>query len=310
MNEQSRATIRVLATRRFRAIMIALGLIFCGMLVFRYLQGRIADNASQTTLARESSVLTREYLRYEFSRGRELIPYPPPNDETQYGAWAKRISEHLGQQAAVFVSRGSAITWVTKPPLFDVAADSVQWLLIAPSAIRRRAMSEIVGETQIQHVTFVSEGGDNHSLWLLGQMGDSLRWGALVSSNDTWVSFFQQLQGSYAEDATLGSPAWALQEIFSLPRSPTRRWNMGLRAFLDDSLIFASEDLDTTRRSYTYEFSGRKAQCYQSRLQASHARWMAMSYVFWPLLLFPLVFIVPFYRFYRQIRTLTEKEKG
>jgi hypothetical protein len=290
-------------------VTIALALIFVGVIVFRHLQGRIAENASRTTLARESSVLTREFLRFEFSRGRDLIPFVPPSDPAQRPMWAKRIEENLLQPAAICIVNGSAPIWVSKPRVFGRTADSVQWLLISPRDMRRRASIDVYGEMEVQRASFQPDSTDNHSFWLVGKVGDSLRWGIVISSNDTWLSFFKRLEGSYAEEAEVGSPAWALQDMFALPRSPTRRWNMGLRAFLDDSLIFASGGLDTTGLQYTYDFNGRKAECYQSSMQKSHARWMAMRYVFWPMLLFPIVLFFPFYRFYRQIRSLTEPDK-
>jgi len=309
MDQHASELIRLSATRRFRSMVVSLLLISLLAIAARFAQRIIADNYGRATLARESAALTREFMRFEAERGAQLIPYPPPDDPARRGAWVRHIEEQLLQPAAVCVIQGSALTWVKLPPAFQVPADSTALLLTAPNGIRSTASLKIHGDTELLRTSVQADARDNFGLWLVGKTGDSLRWGVLLSSNDTWVAFFHQLQGTAADNPDIGSPAWALQDMFALPKSTTRQWNMGLRAFLKDALIFSSGDLDTTRLSYTYDFNGRRAECYLSRWQETTTHWKIMRLAFWPMLLLPLVLLVPFYRDYRQIRRLTDREK-
>jgi hypothetical protein len=84
---------------------------------------------------------------------------------------------------------------------------------------------------------------------------------------------------------------------------------MGLRAFLNDSLIYVSPGLDTTRKSVTQDFNGRKVQCFESDWQRTIARWIGMRGLFWAWLLFPILLAAPFYGFYRMVRRLTTPDQ-
>jgi hypothetical protein len=307
MDNRTKAAIRKSAKRRFWGTVIALLLALVLTAGAQLAQGLIAGNYSRAMLARESSALTREFLRFEAGRGQELALFPPPPDPSRLEIWAKRIQDQLDQSAAVCIIDPPALLWIRMPHGFDVSADSVGLLLTSPDMFPQSPTLKHFGDIQVMRTSFQS-GRDIHTLFLFNRGRDSLNWGVLVSSNDTWRSFFGTLEQSAADDPDVGSPAWALQDMFALPKSPTPRWNIGIRAFVNDSVIYTSRDLDTTRQSYTYDFNGRRAECYLSRWQEAATHWKIMRYAFWPMFLFPVALIVLFYRDYRQIRELTDDD--
>ncbi|HEY3296639.1 MAG TPA: hypothetical protein VGL38_14505 [bacterium] len=309
MPEQTAAQIRLTSIRRFRWMVVMLILISGLAVAARYAQHRIADNYGRATLARESAALTREYTRFEAARGQNLGLFPPPADTSRREIWAVQLGDEFDQPSALCLVEHGVVTWLRKPYGFETTADSVTGWLTAQQDAPKTLTAERFGNSRMLHARFQS-GDDIHSLWLFSRGEDSLSWGVLLSSNDAWIAFFRNLQLSAAVDPAVGSPAWALQDMFALPRSNTNRWNMGVRAFLNDSLIFSSSDLDTTRPSCTYDFNGRKAQCYLSSWQEISTHWRIMRLAFWPILFLPLVLIVPFFHDYRQIHHLTANDAG
>jgi len=305
MDNQVKANIRKSAARRFYGIVIALFLALVLTVGARIAQRLIAENYSRAMLARESAALPREFLRFEAARGQELALFPPPSEDSKREIWAKRVQDELDQPAAVCIIDPPALQWIRKPHGFEVSADSVGLLLTSPGIFPQSPTLKHFGDIQVMRTSF-QPGRDIQTLFLFNRGRDSLNWGVLISSNDTWRSFFGKLEQSAADDPDVGGPAWALQDMFALPKSPTPRWNIGIRAFVDDSLIYQSRDLDTTRQSYVYDFNGRRAVCYLSRWQEMATHWKIMRYAFWPMFLFPLALLVLFYRDYRQIRRLTE----
>jgi hypothetical protein len=242
---------------------------------------------------------------FYFARRNDLPEYLPPSNPDAMLFWAKKIQEHLGQPAAVFVREGTAMTWLDVPDKLQAAVDQMPRLFRPNVSKDDRGVVDTLGAFERRRVN-LSVDSVNFMVWIVGPLNDSLRWGAILIFDDTWPPFFAELKrGERAP--LLSSTAQrvnALVQVENNLKDHTTR--TGLRALRNDSLLYATPSVDTTNHSYTVKLSdGVRLIYYLSDEDQGAMTYFVRHGVRWQNLVMLLMLAVIVHLNWRWIRKLT-----
>jgi hypothetical protein len=307
MDEQERARIRKRATRRFWVHVPVLVVLSGLSLLSRLVPGSLSENFSKHTLLDRAAMLGQEFVRFYMSRSKILATFPPPASAGERAAWADSIQAAIGQEAAVFIRDGGELTWICEPETLRAGMNLIKESFAAQKVEGNRDHPERRGWMEISHWSVRADTSrPGYRVWMVGNMEDSLRWGVALRTRDSWPAFFKMLEvprGTWVPPDHLTTQ---LSAVFALPRSESRSYLTGIRAYHDDRVIFTSPNLDTTRFHYTQDLhDGRKVEYYQTGLDKLYAGHMEHGGMPWVAIFLPVIFIVPSIRWYRQVRRLT-----
>ena len=304
MNDQEKLRIRQRARRQF--IRIAIGLVVIGglLLWMGYLIRGTHQNEQYILLMQRSQQLLSEQTRRWAEKGKQLAAYFPPQNPSEQTAWAARIERHFGYPSAVFLKDGSKITWIMRPQAEDVAREAE--LLYAGEMPPNRHPLKAFGTREVWHTSFhLDEIWEE--VWFVRDSAATSGWGVVSDFQQSWLAFFRELSAQHDTTSEFGSSLWMLSRTYSLPASAPLNYLITFRAFLNDSLILESPDIDTTRMSYTMDMKdGRKVIFYSPRLDLGNLTDRNLTSRAWFMALYPILLIIPFYRWYRTVRKLTE----
>ena len=317
MDATEKAQIRKRAKSKFvrsAIVLCVLSALFGGE---RYLQRYWTDNSelTRTHLEGKAAQLSTELARFYMDRPRLVIECPPPARTKDLGTWAATVQKALEQPVAVFLRTGRTLTWAAAPDELQNGVDLAEASFTADSVLGNRDHPDRRGTMLVSHWSVPPNSANPEwQIWMVGRAEDSVRWGVVLRQRDVWPLFFQRLSrpaGAWPKPLDFNDPAWVLHNELALPASAAAgRFLTTLRAFDETGrVIFASPGLDTTRVVYRSDSKdGRVVDFYQSRLEALQDQAQKRRRLPWLVVIFPLVLIVPFYRWYRQVRALTEPE--
>ncbi len=317
MDEASRAKIRKKAKARFVRSVIALCMLSALFAGERYLQRYWTDNRDLTRLALEGKAtqLSTELARFYMDRPRLLIECPPPDRTGNLAAWTTTVQKALEQPVAVFLRLGRATIWVAAPDELQDGVAFAEASFTADSVLGNRDRPDRRGMMLVSHWSVPQNSANpDWQIWMVGLVADSVRWGVVLRQRDVWPLFFKRLSrpaASWPKPLDFNDPAWVLKNELALPSSAEAgKFLTTLRAFDERGrVIFTSPGLDTTRVFYRSDSKdGRVVDFHQSRLDALHDQAVARNRLPWFIVIFPVLLIVPIYRWYRQVRLLTASE--
>jgi hypothetical protein len=312
MDEQTKAKIRRRATRRFW-VHVPLLVVLSGLFALsRFGFVSLSKDFSTQTLLSRAVLLSQEFTRFYMNRPNMLATFPPPARTDERAVWADSIQAAIGQDAAVFVCDGSRLTWLREPDTLQSGMDLVKQSFAAEEVQGNRDHPDRLGGMESSHWSVRPDTSQpGYRVWMVGNMEDNLRWGVVLRTRDSWPAFFKMLEVPHGTWLPLDHPAVQLDHFIALPKSEAGAFLTGIRVYNDDRMIFTSPNLDTTSFHHTEDLHyGRKVEYYESRLDKLYARYMRGGPMSWLAVLLPLVFIVPSFRWYRQVRRLTEPQQA
>jgi hypothetical protein len=306
MDDLEKLQIRRQATRRFIhtvIVMIALGGLF---LWVGYGMRAIHRNESELVLMQRSRLFFDESMRYWADQGKELAVFAPPPDPAEFNRWTERIEDHFGHPVSVFLKHGGEITWA-RPPLNNMVVDSTRYLVTAGMPQHHMPFRRF-GDLQVWHRSFQLDGG-YESVWLVQDSSSASGWGVVYNADDDWYSFLHTLNMPRGAVLEFGGPAWMLNNTFALPPSESRKYLIGVRAFMKDSLVFESPDLDTSTYVHVDDLKdGRRIEYYAPPRDLSRLTHRVLTRQAWIMAIYPILLIVPFYRWYCTVKRLSRPD--
>ena len=146
-----------------------------------------------------------------------------------------------------------------------------------------------------------------YTVWIVGPLADSLRWGTVLRFDDNWRPFFAKLRAG--STAPMVNPvAERVDDFLQVENNlqkPTSR--TGMRAFQHDELIYQTPDVDTTHQSTTYDLSsGVRLEYYLSDEDEAARNVLSSHGLHWQNILILIAFGCVVNLFWRWIRKLTE----
>ena len=264
----------------------------------------IGENYAQARLASTSLAMMDAFNAFSETRLRELPAYLPPADSAARGAWAVRIQEGLGQSAAVFLQNGARLTWLSRPAHLAPALPQAERALRPQPGDTLRGRVDTLGAMLVGSYSLEREPLDSTAsvLWVVGPIGDSLRWGVALSWFDGWQAFFKDLDRV---------PAPTAHAVTRLVRHLVQAdgghfsYRTGVRAKLDGKQIYASPGLDTARPGFHSDLRRLQIDYYLSRADLLYGSFSG-SPLRWSRVLAYALFMLLFYLHYRWIRRLTD----
>jgi hypothetical protein len=305
MDDQEKLRIRKKAKRRFIRSVIALVALWA--LWFFYETSHVREQGGierRLSLNSHRMPFLLEFARFWRQCGTDLAVYPPPSAATEKAEWADQIVAHFGYPVPVFVERESGIEWVANPPPADEQTRVAQKL---DSIVhdKRHAIYEF-GGVEVRHGGY--EAGKKLRGVFRASRGDQA-WGVITDSDWEWLAFFRDLSTPRGTPLTFGGPAWMLNNQLVIPASSARDWLPSFGAYLHDSLVFASPNLKLTRDSLHVDYlGGPHVEFFAAPRDFSYLQQSGMIWLMRVFSLFPLVMILPIYRWYRTVRQLTESK--
>ncbi|HEY3296638.1 MAG TPA: hypothetical protein VGL38_14500 [bacterium] len=305
--DAAKAQIRKKAKNRFRVTVILLVMISLAGGFVLYGLHFIPRIERQTQLRSNSLRLYYEYLRYEVDQGIGVAASPPPAVASAQQLWAEQLVSHFDHGAAVFVKSGSALTWPQTLP-DSLSRRQVETVLAAlDTATRVPQPLKSFGSAGLWLRDFDHQDAD-YRMWLVAESKNGLKWGAVYKADADWISFFKDLDTPKGTPLAYGGPAWELNGSFALPTSGNPQFLTGMRAYLNDSLLFASPALDMSRDSLQWTYpAGPRMEFFTGSRDFSYAKMRILLVAFLPLILLPLILIIPLTFWYRTVRRLTDE---
>jgi hypothetical protein len=306
MNDEEKLQIRKRATRRFIRTVIGMTLLGALFLWAGYGIRALHRNEQKVVLIQRSRLFFDESMRFWAERGEQLVAYPPPENSAQRPAWAALVDADYGHPVDVFVKSGTQITWVTRPSVAGVA-DSVEDFAGSRFSPAQHPF-RILGMKQIWHRSIHVNAG-RQDMWLVNDAVSENGWGVVYDSREDWYGFIKSLNIPYGTAPEFGGPAWMLHGTFDLPPSGSRKYLIGVRAWMNDSLLFESPDLDTTTISYVTDLNdGRRLEYYAPPRDVARITDRVLVRQAWFMALYAILLLWPFYRWYHTVRKLTEAD--
>lgn len=305
MDDRSKLKLRRAATILHWVAVAVLLLWLVAGLALRWVTPEFARVYFERPLFTASSAVVDAFGDFHFSRREQLPQFLPPANPDAMLLWAKQIEVQLGQPAAVFVREGSAMTWLDAPPEFQAMVEQVPRLFRADMNKDDRGSIDTLGafERRRSRVQVDSVG---YTVWIVGPLADSLRWGVVLKLEDTWTPFFAELkQGATAPQ--LNSTARRVNEVVqveNLAHERTKR--TGVRAFRREELIYATPGVDTTHFSHTLNLSNAvRMEYYLSDEDQGAMDFFLGRALTWRGILVPLLLLVIVHLNWRWLRRLT-----
>jgi hypothetical protein len=309
MDEPTKAKIRKRAASRFWISVIGLlPIAACGVFFFVLAFSHAMTN-TQCDLWNTETTLTKAFWQLR-DRQQDLIAFEPPLENANEQVWADQIERHLGFSPAIFILKGAELRWLRKPDQLAKGIRHFTELLSDLNVVTwERGERDTVGVFVKAH-KYVHEGGFDGWLLMVERAGDNRRWGIVGSYSDVWRALFAQLSIPRKDIWGGRNFAYQLKGDIALPSSDMAGARLTkIRAVLDGQEIFASPGLDTTAFSVQSILipGWPQVTCYSSghsdREETVKDTTTFLSVV---LILFPLVIIAAIYRWYRDVRRLTE----
>ena len=210
-----------------------IGLVLAGSVVLRFFEPIFVRIYFEKPLMTASTAVVNSFSEYHHDRGNLLSAFLPPANPDTMIVWAKKLEERLGQPAAIFVREGKAMTWIDVPQELQAAINLVPKLFDPGLSEAQRRKMDTLGsfEHRYAHVETDTMG---YTVWIVGLVGDTLRWGAVVQPEDAWRPFLADLKtGASAPLLSRASVELNthLQIEYALQKMTSRT---GMRAFLQD----------------------------------------------------------------------------
>ena len=300
MTERERQTLR-----RKAAIVhwTAQGYLLLLILVTVFGMRAIFKNYAQARLAATSLAVMDAFSAYNDTRLRELPAFLPPADPAARAAWAVRVQESLGQSAAVFLKNGADLTWLSRPAPLVPALPQALRALQPHVGDTLHGRIDTLGAMVVETYGLAGEHGDSTAsqLWVVGPVGDSLRWGVVLSWFDAWQAFFKDL------DRAPAPPAHAVTRLVRhLVQAEQGRFSYRTAVLvkLDGKQIYASPGLNTARPAFHSDLRRLQIDYYLSRADLYYGNFNG-SPLRWSRVLTYAVFMLLFFLHYRWVRRLT-----
>ncbi len=263
----------------------------------------ISENYAQARLGATSMAVMDAFSAFNETRQRELPAFRPPADAAARTAWAMRVQEQLGQSAAVFLQRGTDIQWLSHPASLAPALPQALRALTPHAGDSLQGRVDTLGAMVIETVGLKREADDSTAsqLWVVSRMGDTLRWGVVLSWFDAWQAFFKDL------DRAPALPDRAVTRLVRhLVQAEQGRFSYrtAVLARLDGKQIYASPGLNTSRPSFHSDLRRLQINYYLSRADLYYGNFNG-SPLRWSRVLAYAVFMLLFYSHYRWVRRLT-----
>jgi hypothetical protein len=235
--------------------LLVLGLALVAGLLIRTAEPKLVRVYFEKSLLRASGAVVSAFGDFNRDRRDGLTSFLPPARPDAMILWAKTVQDYLGQPAAVFVREGSHTTWINSPEEFQEAVSKVPALFNGDSSSAALGSMDTLGAFERRRAR-VEVNGVGHTVWVVGPLADSLRWGALVRFEDIWRPFFKMLEeGASAPQLQPASQQLnVVLQVENAAPEPTSR--TGMRAFLHDELLYQTPGLDTTHHVYPVKLSG------------------------------------------------------
>ena len=264
----------------------------------------VADSFSGMQLTIPSSIVMSQFSPLFFSRGRELIPFAPPDRAEDRLAWAESIERELGQPVAVFIKRGPSLTWVMRKDSLAEGVAQVPHLFDADLSRTKRGVIDTIGSYEVRRISEMEPKGSGFKTWIVGPLDQDLRWGVVLNFDDIWPAFFRSLKAADTTSPLMGSPAWTIQEVVDIEGSG-QNYKAGMRVLRNGEVLYATPNLDTTRHLYKIDSPPLRWEYYQAEMDKNYATFIGKGPVSWRSFIAWAVLLAAFFQFYRWIRKLT-----
>jgi hypothetical protein len=215
----------------------------------------LTKTESQLVLTERSMQLSDEYSRFVTDQGISLAAMGPPSETDALSGeqWAQGVTRYFGSEVAPYVVHDGRVTWIGRMPtelaMFVSQADTH----FVPSYRDEPPVCRI-GSTEIW-MTTLTVAGQGYNIWAVARQTNCPTWGIVYKGNRDWLRFFKACayspQSPMSRDTT--TPAIrdnAFCTLFALGRSTNPRSQTQIRAYLADSLIFASPGFAATSDSF------------------------------------------------------------
>jgi len=304
--ETAKAATRAKARDRYRLTVLMMILLTLAGALELYALRVVPKMERQNQLSGNSLRLYYEFLRYYADQGTDVAVTPPPTVAAERNAWAAQVESQFNHPATVFLRDGAELMWFGPSPDSAARNEVEQVLAALDTASIAPHPLKILGSTRLWMRGF-ENGATSYRMWMAAQTGKDARWGAIYDADRDWLSFFQDLNTPKGTAPTYGGPAWALSGSFALPASSSAGFLTGMRAFMNDSLIFTSPALDLSRDSLQWTYpDGPRMEFFTGPQDFTYTKTRVLFWLFLPVILFPLYLIIPFTRWYRVVKRLTE----
>jgi len=297
--------------RRARAVhLVAQGLIVIAIilaLLNSFVSGELGRLFRVRQLGNAVLGLMDAFQSFSDQRIRDLAAFVPPADPAARSAWALRIHEHMQQPVAVFLKDGSQIEWPLKPERFFKAAALVPRLFEPDLPDSLRGKSDTLGTMELRHLYLVPKRSLDDNLWIVGPVGDNLRWGVVFTKWDTWNVFLAGLNRAKLQ-TELEPAAAAVKHIVDVSGSgDENNPHPKLRVSSGGRELFRSHRLDTTFAADTAHLGPLAMEVYLSRYeQAVSNALVHRAFPLWQQLVVLIALMVLCFTMWRWIVRLTE----
>ena len=264
----------------------------------------VADSFSNMQLTVPSSIVMSQFSPLFFGRGRELIPYPPPESPEDRLAWAQQIEEQLGQPVAVFIKEGASLTWVTRKDSLAAGVAQVPHLFESNLSRDEQGAIDTIGSYEVRRVSNLEPKGESFKAWIVGPLNRDLRWGVVLDFDDTWPKFFSSLKEAETKSPPMESPARTIKYVVDIDGNDQLS-KPGMRVIRNSEILYATPKLDTTRHLYAIDSPPMRWEYYESEMNERYALFIGKSPVSWRSFVAWFVMMAGFFWFYLWIRKLT-----
>lgn len=264
----------------------------------------VADSFSGMQLTIPSSIVMSQFSPLFFGRGRELIPFPPPDKPDDRLAWAEHIERELGQPVAVFIKEGPSLTWVTRKDSLAAGVANVPRLFESNLSRDELGSIDTIGSYEVRRVSNLEPRSESFKVWIVGPLNRDLRWGVVLNFNDIWPAFFHSLKEADTMSPPMESPAWTIKEVVDIEGSGQND-KAGMRFLRNGEVLYATPNLDTTRHLYKIDSPPLRWEYYESEMNERYAIFIGKGPVTWRSFVAWAVLMAAFYTLYRWIRRLT-----
>jgi hypothetical protein len=257
--------------KRARAVhLVAQGLIVIAVVLAvlnSFVSGELGRLFQTRQLGNAVLGLMDAFQSFSDDRIRDLAAFVPPTDPAARTAWAMRIHEYMQQPVAVFLKDGSHIEWPLKPERFAKSAALVPRLFDPDLPDSLRGGMDTLGAMEIRHLYLVPRRSLDDNVWIVGPLGDSLRWGIVFTKWDTWNVFFAGLNRAKLQ-TELEPAAAATKHIVDVSGSGDENNPYPkLRVLNGGREIFRSNRLDASFAADTAHLGPLELEVYLSRYE-------------------------------------------
>ncbi len=305
MDDPQNLKIRKTANTLHWVTLVIVGLALISGLAIRAVEPTFVRVYFEKPLRRASGAVIDAFSGFFRDRRDGLTSFLPPADPDAMIAWAGEIERFFGQPVAVFVREGSHMTWVNTPEELEAAISLVPVIFRTDSANAAFGSYDTLGSFERRR-SRVSAKGVDYTVWVVGPMADSLRWGAVARFDDSWRPFFGMLTEG-AQAALLNRISQQLNEVLQVENTAEGSTSRtGMRAFLHDELAYQTPGLDTTHLALKDTVGSEiRLEYYLSDEDQAAMNYFSAQGLSWMKILFLILIGVVVHYFWRWIRTLT-----